>query len=188
MTRGAMTVLFTSFLLSAGCGGIPSQKSEPSAQLDDGTADIRIGATVHPPSDPQAQLDLVAAPPAPDGAAARPVGDAKGAVSILAASPTILPGANFEYVAPGGYYSCATGTLCTGVWDPNADKWKVFKLYYCATYALSDWNGDGFYWDNQSGNPVSIFYGQFMNELRRIHPGAGQTNYNWDPAYFIKNC
>ena len=108
-------------------------------------------------------------------------------------SPTIspansAPGADFELVPPGGTYSCASGTLCTGVWDPSVGEWKVFKLFFCNTYALSHWIGPGFYLDNQTGNPTSTFLDQSGHVLRSFRPGGGQVNVNWDPVWFIKNC
>jgi murein DD-endopeptidase MepM/ murein hydrolase activator NlpD len=107
-------------------------------------------------------------------------------------SPTIspsdsAPNADFEHVSAGGSYSCPFGTLCTGVWDPSVGKWKVFKLYYCRTYALSNWLGAGFFWNNQTPGTTAFFYGQSGNVLASFLPG-GQLNYNWDPVWFIKNC
>jgi len=147
------------------------------------------------PSDPPAPRDLSVAPPAPEGAASAMAEDGKPGESILVASPTIspsnsAPGSDFEHAAPGETYSCASGTLCTLVWDPNVDQWKVFKLYYCHTYALSHWEGSAFYWDNQTDSPKSIFYGQAMNKLFEFFPGGGQLEYKsgWHDVWFIKNC
>ena len=67
-------------------------------------------------------------------------------------------------------------------------KWRVFKLFVCTTYAVSNWNGSGFYWDNQTGTPLSAFYGQFMNTLFSFRPGGGQLAVDWSPVWFIKNC
>jgi hypothetical protein len=136
---------------------------------------------------------MFTAPPAPDGAASTPAEDDKGPVSSFAASPTIspsdsAPGADYELVPPGGLYSCAGGTLCTGVWDPNAARWKIFKLYFCTTYSLNNWFGSGFYLDNQTSGTWTFYYGQFRNELSRFTPDCTQHAYNWDPVWFIKNC
>ncbi len=164
-------------------------------ELDLGDDDSELGAAELAQSDPQAQRVLAVAPPAPDGAATTMAGDGKPAESILVASPTIspsnsAPGADYEYADPGETYSCASGTLCTLVWDPNAGQWKIFKLYYCHTYALAHWEGSAFYWDNQTGNPKSIFYGQAMNKLFEFYPGGGQLEYRpgWHDVWYIKNC
>lgn len=152
---------------------------------DDGTAsaDVEPGAA-----------DLRVAPPAPDDAASTPAGHDKEDGSSFVASPTIspsdsAPGADVQFAPAGGTYSCASGTFCAGVWDPNAGQWKVFKLFFCTTYALSNWNGSGFYFDNQTAGTQTFFYDQFHIQINKnaIFPGP-QVNYNWDPVWFIKNC
>jgi hypothetical protein len=161
----------------------------------DGAADIELGTAARlAPSGPQAPVELSVAPSAPDGAAWRSAGAGEEAESLLAASPTIspsnsAPGADFEHSYPPDTYACASGTLCTGVWDPNSGQWKVFKLYYCRTYAVSNWLGSGFYWNNQTGTPRSVFYDRNMNEIFSFYPGGGQLHYpNWGPVWYVKNC
>lgn len=139
-------------------------------------------------SDPQAPAERLVAPPAPEGAAPAVAGGDQGKISNLAASPSISPGTSIETVAPGQVYTCALGTLCTGVWDPNVSKWRVFKLVVCTTYSVSNWNGSGFYWDNQTGSPLSTYYGQSRNPLISFRPGGGQLAVDWSPVWFIKNC
>lgn len=142
----------------------------------DGTRSADIGA------------DLYIAPPAPEGAASAPAGLAKEGGPSFVTSPSISPSVSVQFAAPGGTYSCASGNLCAGVWDPNAGQWKVFKLFSCTTYALSNWNGSGFYLDNQTGSPLSTFQDQSHNVIFSFFPGGGQQNFNWDPVWFIKNC
>ena len=60
----------------------------------------RWGADYPVLSHPQAQEDLLVAPPAPEGTAPRLAGDDKNEVSILAASPAISPRTSIETVAP----------------------------------------------------------------------------------------
>jgi hypothetical protein len=106
-------------------------------------------------------------------------------------SPTISPSVVPVYVAPNGAYSCASGNLCTGVWDPVAAKWKIFRLFNCNTYSLNNWLGRGFRVDNQTGNVTSLFLDQFginVNAVSPFSPGGGQVDVNWDPVWFIKNC
>lgn len=151
-----------------------------------GTVAAEPEFTDHPErSDPQAPAEHSVAPPAPEGAA---LGGDQGTISSFAASPSISPGTSIETVAPGQVYTCALGTLCTGVWDPNVSKWRVFKLVVCTTYAVSNWNGSGFYWDNQTGSPLSTYYGQSHNALISFRPGGGQLAVDWSPVWFIKNC
>jgi hypothetical protein len=108
--------------------------------------------------------------------------------SSASASPSISPSADFQFAAAGGSYSCASGTLCAGAWDPSVNQWKVFKLFTCHTYSLNNWNGVGFFFDNQTGNPLSSFFDQSMQVISSFRPGNPQANVNWDPVWFIKNC
>lgn len=161
----------------------------------DGAPDTELGAAARlAAADPKAPLELNIAPPAPDEAAWRAAGDGEATRLLLAASPSIspsnsAPGPDFEHSYPPDTYECASGTLCTGVWDPNAGQWKIFKLYYCRTYAVSNWLGAGFYWNNQTGTPRSVFYDKNMNEIFSFYPGGGQLHYpNWGPVWYVKNC
>ncbi|GIH08904.1 hypothetical protein Rhe02_69710 [Rhizocola hellebori] len=139
------------------------------------------------------------APPAPGGSRS-----ATGA-SIAAGSPTISPSANVIYVPPGYPYSCGSGNLCTFVWDPNylwtdgqggaiLGVWALFYLYNCHEYAVSNWNGNGYYVDNQtpSGpNGVrSYFRNVFHNQIGSYITPDNTLHgpYNWNPVYYVKNC
>jgi hypothetical protein len=161
----------------------------------DGAADTELGAAARVAmAGPRAPAVLDIAPPGSDEAEPRVAGDGDGHAAFLAASPSIspsnsAPGADFEHSYPPDTYECASGTLCTGVWDPNASQWKVFKLYYCRTYAVNNWLGAGFYWNNQTGSPRSVFYDRNMNEIFSFYPGGGQLAYpNWGPVWYVKNC
>ncbi|MEU6140225.1 hypothetical protein ABZ848_07690 [Streptomyces sp. NPDC047081] len=110
------------------------------------------------------------------------------AMSALAVSPGISPSTSTTHVAPGATYTCNVGNFCAGVWDPTTSNWKVFFLYNCARYSLSNWNGTGFYWDNQTGNPTTYFYNQGGGVIATVTPGAGQVSYDWTPVWSIRNC
>jgi hypothetical protein len=187
MYRNALCMaVLSATAVGGGCmTGDADDEETAAAELELGGADRAA------PSDPQAPADLLVAPPAPDGAASKLAGGDKGEVSILAATPTISPGTAFEDVAPGQIYTCALGTLCTGVWNPNLNKWRVFKLVTCTTYAVFNWNGSGFYWDNQTGNPATMVFGQNgaqLNPPGSIFPGGGQLGIDWNPVFSIRNC
>lgn len=126
---------------------------------------------------------VLVAPPAP--AEAQAAADA----GVAAVAPTISPGAQFEHVLPNGTYSCAEGNLCTGVWNPTNGHWKVYKLYTCNRYYLSNWLNTGFYMNNQTGNPTSYFYDQSGNVIKSFKPNYGvQYLQNWNPVWSIRNC
>ncbi|GAA4064981.1 hypothetical protein GCM10022233_44360 [Streptomyces shaanxiensis] len=122
------------------------------------------------------------APPAPQGAQAADV-------SIAAVSPGISPAANFIHVAAGGTFDCTSGSLCAAVWDPTTSDWKIYYLYTCARYSLSNWNGTGYYFDEQTGGVTSYFYGQSGNVLRSFKPDGGiRHEVDWTPVWSIRNC
>lgn len=126
---------------------------------------------------------VVTLPPAPKGA-----GPAVSAKAAAAASPTTSPAVRTEHGPPGSTYVCDAGTLCTNVWDPTTNDWKTFFFYNCNRYYLSDWNGEGDYVDDQTGNVRSYFYDQSGNVLTSFQPGGEPVPYNWDPVWSIRNC
>ncbi|MES5824595.1 hypothetical protein [Streptomyces sp. RG80] len=126
---------------------------------------------------------VVTLPPAPEGA-----GPAVSAKAVAAASPTTSPAVRTEHGPPGSTYVCEAGNLCTNVWDPTTNDWKTFFFYNCNRYYLSDWNGGGDYFNNQTGNVTSYFYGQSGNVLASFPPGSAPVAYNWDPVWSIRNC
>ena len=123
------------------------------------------------------------APPAPAGART----DLGGAVPNTT-SPSVTPGASKVYADPGGTYTCAVGTLCVGVWDPVHSLWAIFYLVQCHTYTLNFWAGDGFYYDNQTGGVTSFIYNQLGGILISFVPRPTQYNFDWNPAWSVKNC
>lgn len=135
---------------------------------------------------------LYQAPPAPRGAVAATTG-----IGVQAVSPTITPSVSFELVRRGGTYSCSNGTLCTAVWDPVHDAWKIFKLYACHVYQVHNWQLDGWYVDKQTYGQTSYFKGQsYYNNLwshtSTYNPytgsGAPALDANWNPVWMIHNC
>ncbi|MFE2296168.1 hypothetical protein [Streptomyces sp. NPDC059452] len=108
--------------------------------------------------------------------------------SAAAQSPRVSPAADYFHTSGPGY-TCPTGNFCARVWDPTVQKYKVFKLYKCATYALSYWGGTGGYANRQTGSrATATFYGESGNVLRNVPVGASSTSYNWSPVWKIRNC
>jgi hypothetical protein len=125
-------------------------------------------------------------PPAP--------AEADGGVGALAV-PTISPTVTVSYANPGGEYTCEYATLCAWAWDTSRDKWKIFHLYNCHKYALSNWVGSGGFNNNQTRGTVARFYGQNGStqvvpastapDIRSVYRG----NFDgWNPVWFIRNC
>lgn len=113
---------------------------------------------------------------------------APSASLAAAASPRVSPGAPATHVPPGGSYSCAGGNLCTFVWDPTTSDWKMFHLDACNRYYVYDWNGNGYYVDNQTGNVTSSLYNQGGGVVKSFQPGGGLTSQDWTPIWSVRNC
>jgi len=142
-------------------------------------------------SQPQQDPDVSIAPTAPDGATPAGVDQDKESGPLFATAPSISPSTAFEDVLPGGTYTCTPGNFCAGVWNPTNGKWRVFKLFNCARYAVFNWIGTGFYWDNQTGRPQSNVFGSngaVLNPPGNIFPGNTQPSINWTPVFSIRNC
>ncbi|MET9800473.1 hypothetical protein [Streptomyces sp. NPDC006368] len=133
------------------------------------------------PSPDRDRNQVFTLPAAPEGVSAR---------SAAAVSPGISPAANqVLYLNPGVSLNCTPGNLCNAVWDPTRSQWKVFFLYSCATYTVYNWLGTGAYYNNQTGNPVSYYYGQNRNVLWSSTPDGGARHIvDFDPVYYVKNC
>ena len=110
------------------------------------------------------------------------------AKALRAASPGISPSVTTQHLPPNTPYTCSSGNLCTTVWDPTTSDYKVFFLYSCAKYSLSNWNGTGNYFDNQTGGVTSYFYGQSGNVLKSFTPDSTTHAQDWGPVWSIRNC
>ncbi|HEX8106217.1 MAG TPA: hypothetical protein VF516_00755 [Kofleriaceae bacterium] len=129
--------------------------------------------------------------PAPDGTAPTALDQGKGAGSQFATAPSISPATSFQDIASNGTYIVSPGNFYAVVANPVTGGWRVFALFTCTTYSVNFWNGTGFYFDDQTGNPGTIVYDQNHNPLNppgTIFPGGGQQGINWNPVWFIKNC
>lgn len=143
-----------------------------------GTVLVAAPAQAHTgPSSAGGSVRLPAAP-----AASAAAGVAK------ASAPGISPATRTSHVASGGSFVCADGNLCTAVWDATTGSWKIFFLYTCRTYSLSNWTGGGRYYDSQTGGVISTFYGKSGNVLTSFRAAHQTVDYNWSPVWSIKNC
>ncbi|MBX7267842.1 hypothetical protein KIF24_18565 [Micromonospora sp. Llam7] len=113
---------------------------------------------------------------------------AEAAVAAAAASPSISPAASrVRHFTKNEKATCPSGNLCAAVWDPTISRWKVFDLYYCNRYYLSNWLGDGGYYNAQTGGVRFTFYAQNGNVLRSS-TSTGAFVRNWDAVWSIRNC
>ena len=119
------------------------------------------------------------------------------AVAAVAAPSAALAGPNDNNdarvagVSPSGRPGlCDVGNFCiyTG---PNYTG-KVFQLYHCRSYSLSNWNGIGSWFNNNSGGAHAYILDRKGNTLVDSGPNIGQNfyddSYNFKPAWFVKAC
>ncbi|MFH9740872.1 hypothetical protein ACH4MA_24725 [Streptomyces roseolus] len=116
-----------------------------------------------------------------------PRGEGPSSRAVAAVSPTVSPWADYVHTTSGSPVTCASGNLCTGVWDPVVGKYKVFFLYRCHQYSLSHWNGVGQVVNNQVG-AAAFFYGQNGQVLDVVLPEPTPFTYDWTPVWSIRNC
>src|SRR5512139_1060004 len=114
-----LTVTAAALLLGAGVWGTTSAQAAP--------------APSHASS-----AQVLRAPAAPPAAARQTVG-----LAPAVSAPTISPSVSTIHIAPGASYTCYSGDLCTVVWDPSTSNYKVFFLYTCTKYTLSNWLNTG---------------------------------------------
>lgn len=125
-------------------------------------------------------------------AAEAPASSSSSDRNVAAASPTVSPKAPYFYTEGPNSYTCKKGNLCVRVYDPThagKKKYKVFKLYKCNTYSLSNWKGRGGYANVQTGNRATAkFYGKSGNVVKKVKVGDRSKSYNWTPVWKIRNC
>ncbi|MEU0137157.1 hypothetical protein ABZ172_24485 [Streptomyces sp. NPDC006296] len=108
---------------------------------------------------------------------------------VRAVAPRVAPAADYDEY-PGGAFPapCSSGVLCPAVWNPASGKWRQYHLSSCSAYQLFNWQGEGGYFDNQTGNVTSYFYDPQGRVLHSFTPDRANHNYNWDPVWSIRNC
>ncbi|MCD7441448.1 hypothetical protein K4B79_24880 [Streptomyces lincolnensis] len=105
-----------------------------------------------------------------------------------AVAPTISPAADSRLVPDGSHITCDTGNFCAGVWDPTVNQWRVFFLYHCNRYYLSNWQGTGEVMNSQTDNAQATTYGQSGNVIQTFPVSTDAPDVDWDPVWSIRNC
>lgn len=116
-------------------------------------------------------------------------GSAQAASSATSAvSPTVSPAAPSQLVPSGSHITCDTGYFCAGVRDPTAGQWRVFFLYDCDRYYLSNWQGTGEVMNSQTDNAQATIYGQSGDVIQTFPVSTDAPDVDWDPVWSIRNC
>ncbi|MER7624541.1 hypothetical protein [Streptomyces sp. NPDC126503] len=106
-----------------------------------------------------------------------------------AAAPWTSPApARTELLPPGAGVHCAPGNFCASVWDPSANRFRVFYFYHCTRYYLSNWNGWGEAKNSQTGGATATLYGSGGNVIRTYPADGNVYAVDWSPVYSLRNC
>lgn len=107
---------------------------------------------------------------------------------VSAVSPTIWPPAERVRYWSSDSRTCPYKRLCVDVWDPTRNDYKIFDLYACGPYRLSNWLGFGNFENNQTAGTVGRFLDRNGHEVHNTGPAWGWGGVNWDPVWSIKAC
>jgi hypothetical protein len=122
-------------------------------------------------------------------AQAAPDASAPREVNVAAVAPGISPAAEqIRYVSDLHDYSCGSGRACFAVQDPTQGRYKVFDLFHCGTYNLSNWHGVGTFRNSQTGGAAVVLYDQNGPFPFEYPPAFWYYELNWDPVWRIKPC
>jgi YD repeat-containing protein len=62
-------------------------------------------------------------------------------------------------------------------------------MYQCLWYDVFNWQGNGYYADNQTGTPTSYFFDDWGIVITQFTPDGGKQHaYDWDPVYGVSPC
>jgi len=81
---------------------------------------------------------------------------------------------------------CPAGYHC--IWTRTSWQGKVFRLYYCRNYALSQWNGNGSDFNNQTGAAVTLYLDQAGRVVGKQNAGSSHTPVDFRAVLYIKPC
>ena len=88
--------------------------------------------------------------------------------------------------ANNGGADCASGNL--GLYTGANFTGTRFDLYACKKYSLSQWNGIGSDYNNQTGGVVSTYYGLNGNALYTLASGWTFPSHDFSPVWAVRNC
>lgn len=80
---------------------------------------------------------------------------------------------------PEAHFCIYTGRDYTG---------RMFKLFRCQTYSLSNWNGVGSWWNRNSDNAHAYILDQNRRRLVDSAPYTFNGAYNFKPAWYVTAC
>jgi hypothetical protein len=79
---------------------------------------------------------------------------------------------------------CASGWLCLWAYDSD----DSVQYYYCGTYALPNWVGDGALENNQTEGTVARFKNNNQETLWTSTAYDFRESVNWTPVWYVTPC
>ncbi|TDD58197.1 hypothetical protein E1263_20420 [Kribbella antibiotica] len=113
--------------------------------------------------------------------------------AVLAGTPGMSPAPErTTFVARNAFgdYNCRSGRACLAVWNEPGGNWRVFDMYACTTYRLSEAYGQGGLKNNQTGGALVSMYGASGNHLYSFGT-AGQVPHevrDLSPVFTVRPC
>ena len=87
----------------------------------------------------------------------------------------------------GSQVDCPFAHFCIYTHSFATSNSKVFSLYRCREYSLSNWLDQGFVWNNNSGGAPGWLRNRNHGNLRTFAAGEADW-YNFFPVWYVKAC
>ncbi len=116
---------------------------------------------------------------------------------------SLADGATLLVSVPGEKYArdltSPVGTRAAAAWECSYEYFCMYRgqngtgdrlaLYNCRDYALSDWEGLGSWWNNQTPGTRAQLKDQNRNVVTTTLPASSYNpSYNWTPIWYVKPC
>jgi hypothetical protein len=89
----------------------------------------------------------------------------------------------------GSQVDCPSAHFCIYTHSFATANSRVFSLYHCREYALSNWLDQGFVWNNNTGGAPGYLRGSNHATLPGGTFSAGEADwYNFYPVWYVKAC
>jgi hypothetical protein len=115
-----------------------------------------------------------------------------GVAKTVAAAPGMSPAPErATYIGRYDFYdyNCPSGRACLAVWNQAGSNWRVFDMYACRTYYLSN-AYTGAIKNKQTGGALVSMYGASGNFLYAFGTDTEPEprSVNLEPVYSVRPC
>lgn len=115
-------------------------------------------------------------------------------IGVTANAPTVRPLTGYKVIFKNKYEetNCEIERICLSVWSPGRNQWAVFAFQVCDIYNVFNWEGDGYWQNNQTGGAVGKFYSgsNGTGTVTKTKPAPPRTEgrQNWGPINSVRPC